>query len=211
MTREMLMIPALLTALGMPALDASPAQAQAPAYGQPYAQPAQGRRITFNGRPVDAQGAQVVAQIEQRLGQRVPDGDYWYDARSGAVGAWGGPTIGFLPAGLPLGGPLPANASGGMTSVLINGRAVHPQELAYLTRLLGQIPPGRYFLDANGNAGPEGGPPTVNLVAAAQQAGGRSGGGGDNFWWSRYGAAGNSDGDAGYISLPNGGSVTWGM
>jgi len=147
-----------------------------PNAGQPPPPPPQGaRHFTFNGRPASAGDLQVVAQIEAMYGRPAPSGDYWYDARSGAMGAWGGPALGFLPAGLPLGGPLPANASGGgdgrLTGVFINGRELHPIDVRVLMSLYGQVIPGRWWVDAQGNAGQEGGPPLLNLVQLARQRG----------------------------------------
>lgn len=61
------------------------------------------------------------------------------------------------------------------TGVYINGQELSAQDKAQLDNLVGDtVPPGRYFVDANGNAGPEGGPPVVNLYALAQQRGGVS-------------------------------------
>ncbi|MBA3699332.1 MAG: hypothetical protein H0W78_10810 [Planctomycetes bacterium] len=132
------------------------------------------RVIQFNGHALDADGVATLAQLEAAAGTRLPDGKYWYDPMCGAFGAWGGPVVAILPAGLKLGGPVPANASGGGTGVFTNGRELHPFDVLYLQHLLGPIQPGRYFTDAFGNAGLEGGPVLVNLIAAAQQRGGFS-------------------------------------
>src|SRR5215470_3159647 len=130
-----------------------------------------GRRLTFNGRPATARDLAVVQKLEASWGQRLNDGDYWYDNRSGAAGTWGGPATAILPAGLGLGGALPANASGGGTGVFVNGRELHPIDLERLQALVGPVPRGRYWVDAQGNAGPEGKPATINLVRAAGQQG----------------------------------------
>jgi hypothetical protein len=82
--------------------------------------------------------------------------------------------LAILPANLSLGGSVPANASGGGTGVFTNGRELHPFDVLYLQHLLGPIQPGRYVVDAFGNAGLEGGPILVNLIMAAQQRGGFS-------------------------------------
>jgi hypothetical protein len=133
----------------------------------------QARKLTFNGRAATSQDLQTLASIEQLYGQPVPAGDYWYDARSGAAGKWGGPTLGFLAAGLALGGPLPANASGGgngkVTGVFINGRELHPTDVQVLILIYGKALQGRWWVDGQGNAGAEGGPAQVNLIALAQQ------------------------------------------
>lgn len=132
------------------------------------------RRITFNGRPATARDLQILARFEASWGTTIPSGDYWYDNHSGAAGLWGGPTRGFLGANLGLGGPLPANASGGghgnLTGVFINGRELHPLDVQGLTQMLGQAPwPGQWWVDGQGNFGAVGQGPIGNLVAAANQ------------------------------------------
>lgn len=144
--------------------------------------------ITLNGRPISPRDREVLAGYERQWGVAIPAGHYWYDGVSGAVGQWGGPTRGFLSPGLGLGGPLPTNASGGgdgrLTGVFINGRELHPLDVAGLTRMLGQAPwPGRWWVDGQGNFGPEGGAAVGNLMAAAR---GR-GGGGDSYYKSDVG------------------------
>jgi hypothetical protein len=138
------------------------------------------RRFTFNGRVATPRDMETLARIERMYGQPAPAGDYWYDARSGAAGRWGGPTLGFLPAGLDLGGPLPPHASGGgqgtLTGVFINGREIHPIDYKVLQDTYGQVLPGRWWVDGNGNAGREGGPPLVNLVMLARQRAAARGG-----------------------------------
>jgi hypothetical protein len=125
------------------------------------------RQITFNGRPASVQDLQVLAQLEAAWGFAIPSGDYWYDPASGAAGQWGGPVRGFIGAGLGLGGgPVPPHASGGGTGVFINGRELHPLDVQGLTSMFGAPPwPGRWWVDGQGNFGPEGG----NLLALAQQ------------------------------------------
>ena len=143
-------------------------------YGGPPSGPTE-RRFSFNGRAATPEDLKTLGEIERWYGQPAPEGDYWYDARSGAAGTWGGPTLGFLPAGLALGGPLPANASGGgdgrLTGVFINGRELHPVDVQVLQRLYGQVYRGRFWVDAQGNAGPEGGAAIVNLIVLAKQLG----------------------------------------
>lgn len=145
---------------------------------QPAADAAAGqvssRAVQINGQPLSAAGLATLVQLEALFQTRLPDGAYWYDPRCGAFGVWGGPTIVVLPAGLPLGGAVPANASGGDTGVFTNGRELHRFDLLYLQHLVGPIQPGRYVVDAFGNAGLEGGPVLVNLIVAAQQRGGFS-------------------------------------
>lgn len=144
------------------------------------------RNVVFNQTRIDDA---TIRALELTLGGVVPDGVYWYDRMCGAAGRWGGPVLGFLPPMLNLGGPLPANASGGATNVLVNGRALHPVDLTGLMSLVGPVPPGRYWLDFQGNMGPEGGAAQVNLVmvlmqarAQASGAGAAGGQGGDQPW-----------------------------
>jgi hypothetical protein len=139
-----------------------------------YAAPA--ASITVNGVPLSPDDmANLEAELRQLdpagVGLRVLPSAFWYDSVSGAVGLMGGPTETFGPAGLQLGGPLPANASHGTTRVYVNGRRITTSELAFLERLVGSIPPGHYFIEANGDAGRAGGPVLVNFIQRAQQLG----------------------------------------
>jgi hypothetical protein len=52
------------------------------------------RAVTVNCVPLDAE---ALATVDTRLGFRLPDGNYWYDAASGSWGAVGGPAAGRLP------------------------------------------------------------------------------------------------------------------
>lgn len=165
------------------------------------------------------------------LGVDLPDGNYWYDNRSGSFGLWGGPALAFLPSNLDLGGPLPANASGGGTRVFVNGRELHADDVLGLSRILGPILPGRYWLDGQGNYGFEGGPVAGNLVALAQtqvqaqmqaqagamdygQTGAAASDGGDGSW-TRYRDYGGSNGKTHFGSFGDGdfyfssGNTSW--
>jgi hypothetical protein len=148
---------------------------------------ASGRAVRFNGRPLAGAQVRTLERIERSIG-RIPDGDYWYDPRTGASGKWGGPALAFLPAGLDLGGALPANASGGgkgtLTGVFVNGRELHPVDVAGLQELVGGAIPGRWWIDANGDYGVEGGPVLGNLVALARAR--RSSGQGGRAWSRHY-------------------------
>ncbi len=153
--------------------------------------PAPVRRITFNAVVASEHDLATIDQLEQRWGGRLPSGDYWYDNESGAAGRWGGPTMGILPPGLQLGGPLPANASGGgdgsVTGVFINGRELHPQDVAKLQALVGEVYQGRWFVDPSGNFGLErGGVVLGNLYQLAAQHGGGTGGTGGTAGDSYY-------------------------
>ncbi len=117
-----------------------------------------------------------VQQYERQFRVRIVDGSYWYDRVSGAWGVTGGPTMGLLPPGLNLGGPLHADASGGGTGVFVNGRELHPLDVAALQKLT-PVQPGRSWVQANGNCGYEGNPtPILNLVQLSNAANSRSGG-----------------------------------
>lgn len=163
-----------------------PPMAGQPMAGQPGAIPQGMRQISFNGRAATEADWKVITQLEQMYRRQLPNGAYWYDAVSGAAGVWGGPVVGIIPAGLQLGGPLPANASGGgngmLTGVFINGREIHPQDYQTLMQMLGNVYPGRWWVDAQGNAGQEGGPALLNIMAVAQQRAQASGKGGDSIY-----------------------------
>jgi hypothetical protein len=135
------------------------------------------------------------AALEQQYGTHLPDGRFWYDHQSGAWGMEGGPTLGFVAAGLDLPGPMPQDISGGGTGIVINGREIHPQDQMALMSVLGTTIPGSYWLDAQGNLGIQGGGVIVNLVQAAQ----RSGGGGRGGLVSGAGGTVGTDGSGGVL------------
>ena len=107
----------------------------------------------------------IIQRLEFAYQTRLVSGHFWYDPFSGLWGIWGGPSLGQIAPGLPLGGPLPWNASGGKTRVYVNGRILHPLELEYLSRIFGYVGPGRYWLNANGIGGLEGRGASFNLNA----------------------------------------------
>lgn len=128
--------------------------------------------VVINGVTLNTNELEAIAV---RWQMRVPAGRYWYDRISGAWGIEGGPTAGFTVAGLDLGGALRADASGGghglFTGVFINGRELHPMDVAALSQFL-QVMPGRFWVDASGNFGFEGQPyPLGNLVQVARARG----------------------------------------
>ena len=140
---------------------------------------AQGRRNVLINRvrlPDD-----TLALLEQTFNARVPDGHYWYDQMSGGWGMEGGPTAGFTVAGLPIGGPLPADISRGNTRVFINGRRLPLVDLNGLQLVGGPVQPGRYWVDGQGYAGLEGGPALVNLKQLASNLYRQNGGVGENY------------------------------
>ena len=125
--------------------------------------------VVVNGRVLDAAARQA---IERRIAAPLQPGRWWYDPRSGLWGAEGQGAAGLAPAGIDVGAPLPAQASGGRAGVFFNGRNLADAEIAWL-RTLGPVWPGRYWLDATGNVGLEGqARPFANLALLAQaQAG----------------------------------------
>ena len=181
--------------------------------------PREQRRITFNGGPLDERGWRVLEQLEAfGGGQRLPDGDYWYDAMSGVAGRWGGPAAALLLPGLPLGGRVPPQASGGghgrLTGIFVNGRELHPYDVRVLIAVYGQAWPGRWWVNGIGDFGPEGGYAIGNLRRAAATAHGgswsRGGGAGSNSFWA--GGDGNGyvwamDGYSGCSYASDGGGV----
>ncbi len=137
------------------------------------AAPSSSRPVVINGvRLNDEQ----LRQLEQRFKLRIADGAYWYDQVSGAWGMQGGPTVGFTQPHLDLGGTLQRDASNGNTGVIINGRELHPQDVMALRQLTPYVIPGRYWVDARGIGGYEGGPPIFDLLSLARAAGGGRGG-----------------------------------
>lgn len=143
------------------------------------------------------------AQLIGLVGPVVP-GEYWYDSLSGLWGHKGMSYGGQILPGLRLGGELQADASGGLTQVFINGRAIHPYELQALQASYGYIQPGRYWLNAQGIGGYEGGPAQFNLMAGAGTQGGGAG-----YNTHAAGASLGSDGNCSY-AMTGAGSVMTG-
>jgi hypothetical protein len=162
--------------------------------------------VIVNGAPLEARHA---AALEQAYRTRLVPGRYWYDATSGLWGLEGGPSVGLIAAGLPF-GRLDARASvgrwAGITGVFINGREIHPDELQYLRSIYGQVNRARYWLNAQGIAGYEGGPPQFNVAASARQQQAR---GNSSLRRGLFGSSG-SDGSCSYYMHPNGSSVMTG-
>jgi hypothetical protein len=151
-------------------------------YGEPPPQqPQRNRNITINGAKLGPREAATLANLEAIGGVTLPDGAYWYDTVSGSFGEWGRPPAVLIGPGHALGPKLPANASAGNSGVYINGRRLQVREVQALS-VLTNFPwqPGRYFIDAQGNTGVEGGPVLVNLFAVIQAHQQAAGGGGNN-------------------------------
>lgn len=172
------------------------------------AEPGPGQQVIINDKVLSQQ---EVDQLAMAFGGAVYPGNYWYDAKTGGWGYQCGPGVGIGIAGLKLGGKLKANASCGNTSVFVNGRELPMQDLMLLQSLSGPIQPGRYWMDAQFNAGREGGPALVNYKVLAAQRNRGNAGGNDNFWSSKWGAGNSSpDGSQGYVNVPGHGPVGYG-
>lgn len=153
-----------------------------------------------------------IAEITETYGVAPLPGSYWYDFQSGLYGVDGYQAFGFMFPGhiFP---DMDPQCSAGDTEVYVNGRHLPQGEWLVWSQILGYwIMPGRYWLDAYGNAGYEGNPiPTTNLYTATQQNG-AGGGGGDNFWTSRFSAGNSNAGNTqGYVSVPGHGPVGYGF
>ena len=160
--------------------------------------------VIVNGAPLEPRHT---AALEQTYRTRLVPGRYWYDAMSGLWGLEGGASVGLIAPGLPFGRMDPSASVGrraGITGVFVNGREIHPDELSYLRALYGPVVRARYWLNARGIAGYEGGPPQFNLGAAAQQVRGNS-----HLRRGLFGSTG-SDGQCSYYMHPNGSSVMTG-
>lgn len=162
---------------------------------------AQERHVVVNRVTIPDQDLRA---YEQQWKTRIPDGSYWYDAVSGAWGMEGGPTSGWVMAGLKLGGPLRSDASRGNTGVFINGRELPWPDVQGLMQIV-QVQRGRWWVDARGNFGPEGGPVWGNLVAIAQQQN-------KSKSWSSYSSEGHTfiggDGKCTYFTSHDMGTST---
>ena len=123
--------------------------------------------VSFNGEELDASSLEDLHRLQRELGFQLHAGEYWYDARSGATGRAGGPTAGFLPSGLRLGGAMSPRCSDGHTELYLNGRELHEVDRRGLERLLGPIPCGRYWMDDTGHIGLDGQPAAYDLPESA--------------------------------------------
>jgi hypothetical protein len=153
------------------------------------------KQVKVNGVVLDQR---TIQQIETAYRTRLVGGSFWYDPVSGLWGVWGGPAFGQIMPGLALGGPLSFKASGGETNIVINGRAIHTLEYQAIIAAQGYAIPGRYWLDARGNLGTEGGPFLFNIYATGMGQSGRS--------WYHAGPGGYmaSDGDCVGYTAPGG-------
>jgi hypothetical protein len=93
------------------------------------------------------------------------------------------------------------------TGVYFNGSEISDADKYQLEQLLGQtVPPGQYYLAANGDAGVVGQPPSVNLVELQRQRQAGEGGSDQTAIYSRdssgYQSSMVSDGDCILVSTP---------
>jgi len=120
---------------------------------------------------------ETLAALQRIYPVPIQPGRYWYDRASGAYGVEGGPVAGQMSPGLRLGGPLRADASRGTSRVFINGRQLTNGEKSYIEQACRTpVAPGRYWVNAQGLGGFEGGPVTFNLGLCGPPPGQSSGG-----------------------------------
>lgn len=145
-----------------------------PAQSLPETKPKPAGEVRVHGRVLTAD--QFAAFKEKYQAEPKP-GNYWYGSVSGLYRNADEAAFGFMYPGHDF-GTLTEKASGGNTGVFINRRQLPQTEWYVWSTVLGAaIQPGRYWLEAKGNAGYEGvATPVVNLyVAAAQNAQNRAG------------------------------------
>ena len=176
---------------------------------------AEQRAVLVNGV---ALSANTVMALERMYRVPVQNGRYWYDPRSGVWGFEGGPALGQMQPGLALGGPLHADASHGTTGVFVNGRQLHLLDVLALQRCT-VVVRGRYWVDARGIGGYEGGPALFSLAQLCARVSGGGGGSGSSTQTecfsngcqstnSRTGIGAITDGQGhGAVFIPGGGMV----
>lgn len=159
----------LAAALALAAIPSGPSQAASAPSAIPSA-------IIVNGVPLTTE---TLTLLQRLYPVAIAPGRYWYDGFSGAYGIEGGPVAGQMLPGLALGGPLLADASRGTSGVFINGRQLTFGETAYIAQACSTpVVPGRYWVNAQGLGGYEGGPAAFNLALCGGGGGsGQSNGG----------------------------------
>jgi hypothetical protein len=130
-------------------------------------------RIAASGVYVNGQQltADTVQRLQVRYGQSIGPGRYWYDGMTGATGHEGGLASQQIDAGLNLGGALRSDASRGTSGVFINGRQLTTYETISIRQAC-QVPVqrGRYWMNADGIGGVEGGPAISSLAACVNRS-----------------------------------------
>lgn len=120
---------------------------------------------------------ETLAALQRLYPVPIQPGRYWYDDVSGVYGIEGQPVTGQMSPGLRLGGRLRADASRGTSGVFINGRQLTNGEKIYIERACRTpVVPGRYFVNALGIGGVEGGPVSFNLALCGPPPGQARGG-----------------------------------
>ena len=99
--------------------------------------------------------------------------------------------------------------SQGGTGIFINGREIHPMDQMALQQIFGTTIPGRYWLDAQGNLGPEGGGAIANLAAAISASRGGQSGSVTHGYGKGYGSRGTVAGGMYSGRTATGKSVLW--
>ena len=128
-------------------------------------------KVFVNGKALPVKTVQA---LERAYRVPIAPGRYWYDTVSGAWGNEGGPIGGQMMPGLRLGGPLKANASRGDSGVFINSRQLTRGEVSRLQQACRTpVRQGRYWVNAQGVGGVEGGPAAFNLAACGSSSGAR--------------------------------------
>lgn len=127
--------------------------------------PTIGKRVMINDYCLTAEEIQT---LSKDFGIQFYEGNFWYDANSGAWGYKAGPTAGYLADNLPIRYPLRSDASNGQTGIYVNGRQLPLQDLVDLQQAFPTIFQGYYWLDGLGNFGLIGGPFLGNLRQIVQ-------------------------------------------
>lgn len=122
------------------------------------------KRVVYinNERLSDAR----LERLQRQHQVAVRNGEYWYDPVSGHWGAIGTRPLGRIAVGLQF-ARLREVASNGQSQVTINGRRLQWQEVRDLQKLIGYMQPGKYWLDAQGHIGRQGGPIIANIYRLA--------------------------------------------
>ena len=144
-------------------LGSSVASAQPPANG---VRQAKRTGVFINRRELTSATLQA---LTNRFGITMTPGRHWYDRMTGAWGYVGGPAAGFIVPGLNIGGAMWQAASNGRTGVVVNGRELHWLDVVALQGYGIPVRRGRYWLNAVGVGGYEGGPRLFNLAALARR------------------------------------------
>ncbi|GMP43731.1 hypothetical protein CsSME_00012979 [Camellia sinensis var. sinensis] len=104
--------------------------------------------VTINGHSISDR----LLKKAEKLAGPIHPGQYWYDFRAGFWGVMGGPCLGIIPPFIEeFNYPMPENCAGGNTSVFVNGRELHQQDLRLLSsRGLPTTKDGSYIVEICG-------------------------------------------------------------